>query len=284
MSKEKHGWPYDVIPQSPFTNEYVEQEIEFMQLQEQEDLNEDGIQVTHKTLVGRLDDYLNSRYHTGELICPVFGIDGKLWMSLTPMEVQSNSLAWMAASGKVAVGGLGIGYTALRIANKDDVDWVTVYEQDQRVVDYFLKHYRGREELDRIEFVVGDARQTFYGRHFDYVYMDIYPELLSDECQEDISLFCDNNTIGQYRFWGQELVLLQALSEEYISAQDLEVEDAAFLAHWTLSEGANMSNPHTDRHFIQDTIVEMSSFMGLQGVDELMFEDEDFSFFGGEVG
>ncbi len=227
---------------NPFKDKFMRQEIRFMGLQEKQkpQTSMEGIEIIHRKITGRCDDYLNKNYRAEPMVCPVFFIDHKLWMSLTPMEVESNYLAWMCAEGDVGMGGLGIGYTALRAANKDEVTKVIVFEEDERVVALFKSQYVDRPELAKIEFVIGDARETMKDYVFDFVYMDIYQIMLPEEALTDIELFRSQNKIKRYKFWGQEKIVLEALCEGLMETDCIDLETAQYLGMWNSTKKSNM--------------------------------------------
>lgn len=235
---------------NPFSDEFVNQEIKFMELDSQNTLEFKGIEIRHKPLFNQLDDYLNRRYRIGELTVPVFGIDGRLWMSMTPMEIQSNFLAWATATGDVGMGGLGMGYTALRAAAQEDVYKVTVFEKDKRVIDLFVKQYDHRPEFEKIVINHGDAREMFNGFTFDFVYMDIYDTSLSDAMLTDYQLFNSANTIGEYHFWSEEKIILAGIVEHLITARDISYQQLMYFQEWQKTEEAEMYDPVYDIPYV----------------------------------
>jgi len=145
-------------------------------------------------------------------------------MSLTWMEVQSCFLAIELSYGEVGLGGLGLGYVPLRIASKDDVDFVDVYEIDPRIIKYFTTTFHDRPEYKKINIIEGDARKLLRDKYYDYVFMDIYKSLLMDEMLDDIPLFVGNNDIPNYMFWTKEKISL-ALLMRYANARDDQDEE-----------------------------------------------------------
>lgn len=227
---------------NPFTDEFMRQEIKFMGLKKGQKplVTMEGIEIRHTKITYRCDDYLNKNWRAEPMVCPIFFIDGGLWMSLTPMEVESNYLAWTCSEGIVGMGGLGIGYTILRAANKDEVTKVIVFEEDDRVVELFKSQYADRPEMSKIEFVMGDARETMKDYTFDFVYMDIYQTMLPDEAFSDVELFRSQNKIKRYKFWGQEKVVLAALSEGLMTVDCIDLETSQYLGMWSTTEKSNM--------------------------------------------
>jgi hypothetical protein len=251
MTEELNTWGYQ--PQyNPFTDEFVKDEIKFMELDECHDTQIiDGITLIHRPLVGRLDDYLNKNWRLEGLTVPVFFIDGKLWMSLTPMEIQSNYLAWAILSGDVGMGGLGLGYTALRAANIEEVERVVVYEKDPRVVNLFKTKYTHRKELEKIEFRIGDVRKEMINQTHDMVWMDIYPTQLSDDMLTDYTFFQDNNDISEYHFWTEEKILLGMFAEEIARPYILSWPQQEYFKQWQATEESKMYEGFYDTEYLE---------------------------------
>jgi hypothetical protein len=132
-------------------------------------------------------------------------------MSLTPMEIQSGALPIHRAQGKVVVGGLGLGYVAVRMAAKPEVQQVVVYEISPENIQWFKTAFKGRPELEKIEIRQGDMRQLFKKQSADFVYVDIYADMLPDATLHDARLFMGSNKIKRYHYWGYERVLVNVL-------------------------------------------------------------------------
>lgn len=59
------------------------------------------------------------------------------WMSLTPMEMWSQRSGIQAATGRVILGGLGMGWLLRQIAKKPTVKEIIVVEKDRDILDWF---------------------------------------------------------------------------------------------------------------------------------------------------
>lgn len=197
------------LPVNPFTDRFLEEEVEFYGLRKPYSKN--GVQVRLVEPAGRLDDYLNKNWRISDIRVPALYVDGRLWMSLTYMEIQSLYVPITAAGGTVGTAGLGLGYFALRAAALDHVERVDVFEVEPRVVDFFMARFGNRPEARKINITVGDARKEMVRRNFDYVFMDVYRTLLGWDAVDDIHLFAEKGSVQEYRFWGQERVLLDGL-------------------------------------------------------------------------
>lgn len=191
-----------------FDDDYSQQEIDWYGLK---DYNKNGVKIVTRNLRGRADEYFNKRFWIGEISAPTFYINNCVWMSLTPMEIQSAAIAIERAWGYVGTGGLGMGYFALKCAEKDSVSEVKVWEINRNVIDFFNESFKDRKGFEKIKVIEGDVREM-KNEQFSFFYMDIYASMLGNEVLEDIDNFWKHgNDAGQYHFWGQEKVLMQGV-------------------------------------------------------------------------
>lgn len=200
---------------NPFTDSFVLEEVAFYDLPKPYSKN--GVEVALIEPRGRLDDYLNKNWRIPNGLVPALGVDGSLWMSLAPMEIQSAYVPIAMARGIVGTAGLGLGYFPLRVAGDPGVEEVHVYEQNPRVISFFKETFNGRPEIQKITIHHGDVRELAMwndrkkGPSFDFFFMDVYQTMLPDTVINDIALFQDSASVEEYRFWGQERVVLDAM-------------------------------------------------------------------------
>jgi len=231
---------------NPFTNQYVREEADFYNLK---DYDQDGIVLTSGSPMGVLDDYLNRHFATGKLLVPVLRIDGVLWMSLTRMECQSQHLPILYSNGNVGTVGLGLGHYALRTMAKPSVTKLTVFEKDERIINFFTNSFSNREGFNKLEIIHGDGRETCQGYEFDFLYVDIYPTCLGDEVISDIELFMSENIFYNwpldYHFWGIERVLLEAINENILSSEDLPLPFIKYINQWLSTKVEGIQGDYT---------------------------------------
>ena len=104
-----------------------------------------------------------------------------VWMSDTPLEQSTNYDAHRQAHGDVLVVGLGIGMVSLAMCRKKEVRSVTVLEIEPQVVQLVAPHVKHR----KLRVIVADGTcPPIQGRHFDFIYVDIWPTSSSDNWPE----------------------------------------------------------------------------------------------------
>lgn len=236
---------------NPFTQDFLEEELDFYALADR--YTKGGIDVRLVRPQGRVDDYLNKNFRTPQAEVPVLTVDGALWMSLTNMEIQSMFVPLCMAHGVVGTAGLGLGYYALRAASMDRVDRVEVFEMNPGVIQYFADVFGDRKEMRKIEVFEGDAREGLLNRPYDLVFMDIYQTLLGDEVVEDARVFGRRSQAEEYRFWGQEKVLLDALVERDRNRPRPNMWESAFFQAWEgTKEPLDPRNPRGEKYRLAD--------------------------------
>lgn len=79
-------------------------------------------------------------FFTEEFRFPAVLEDGNEWMTLTPVDLDTCEEAIEAAFGKVVTFGLGLGYYAYMVSEKEEVDSITVIEKSPLVIKLFKEH------------------------------------------------------------------------------------------------------------------------------------------------
>jgi hypothetical protein len=131
---------------------------------------------------------------------------GFVVMSNTPMELNSNLVAYKNATGKVLVAGLGMGMILDAILSKDDVTKVRVVEVDKDIIDYVGSFYKNDP---RVEIIHADIRDYFLKNEeqFSYIWIDIWDginESNLDEMYELNERFSDHCT--NMNLWSMDLL------------------------------------------------------------------------------
>lgn len=154
---------------------------------------------------------------------------GETWMSITPLEVESQTIGLTLARGHVVIMGLGMGWAAAATALQPDVTRVTVIERDEDV----LALHR---ELDlfaqlpaparaKLHIVQADALEWQADAPVDLLMPDIWLPLVSDGRVEEVRRMQDNVRAEAIYFWGQELEIAR-----HARAAGRELDDAGIAA------------------------------------------------------
>jgi len=214
-----------------FSDRYAHQQVDWYSLQRYE---KNGVEICTRTLKGRADEYLNVRFWTGQLDIPILYINHGLWMSLSPLEIQSMILPISRAWGYVGTGGLGMGYFALKCAEKHDVKEIKVWEINKDVIEFFNTSFSHRKGFEKIKIIEGDVREM-RNESFSYFFMDIYQTQLADDVFDDLNNFWRHqNDAGTYEFWCQEWALFSYFLDN--KEVFLEADEAILLSEFITAE------------------------------------------------
>ncbi len=83
---------------------------------------------------------------------------GRVWMTITPNEINTLRPLAEQARGHVLCYGLGLGYYAFHASGQSEVESVTVVERSAAVIDLFQRHLLPRfPHGDKLTLVEGDA-------------------------------------------------------------------------------------------------------------------------------
>jgi hypothetical protein len=139
------------------------------------------------------------------------GDTGAAWMSLVPMEIESQEIGIAAARGHTAVLGLGMGWCAANVALKPEVERVTVVERDPEILALVeaLGVFAQLPEAARakIEVVEGDALEWRPDVPVDSVQADIWAKFVEPGKWDEVRRMQDNIGAASLYFWGQEMEL-----------------------------------------------------------------------------
>jgi len=135
--------------------------------------------------------------------------DEATWMSMTPMELESQEIGVRLARGHVLIYGLGMGWSAAVSALNDAVTAVTVVEADpdvlalHRDLDIFAQLPPAARA--KIRLVEGDAYLYRPDRPVDLLMPDIWLPLMNDGRIEEVRRMQANVAANAIYFWGQEM-------------------------------------------------------------------------------
>ena len=104
--------------------------------------------------------------------------DGDVWMSISPMETESQSIGIQQARGHVVIFGLGMGWAAAATALSKAVTAVTVVEYDPEVIalhrDLDVFAQLPQDVQGKVRIVQGDAYTWTPNEQVDLLMPDIW--------------------------------------------------------------------------------------------------------------
>lgn len=106
----------------------------------------------------------------------------RLWMSVTPNEINTMKEDIDLAHGKVVTLGLGLGYFAFHCARKETITSVTIVEKDADVIELFKKHILPQfPNPEKIRIIHEDAfsflNHAMQGEIYDFLFADIWHDV-----------------------------------------------------------------------------------------------------------
>lgn len=151
--------------------------------------------------------------------------NGVTWMSLVPMEVESQMPHLAAAHGTVVVCGLGLGLMAYAVAAKRSVTRLVVVERDAEVIRMFrdFAAFDTWPQRDKIELVEADARE-FRFEGADFLYADIWPYYRMDAMVPDMKRMAANIPAPACGYWGQECDMVDFAAAQGIALDDFDAD------------------------------------------------------------
>ena len=156
-------------------------------------------------------------FETAILTGPVRG-DEETWMSIVPMEVESQEVGIAAAHGHTAVLGLGMGWAAANVALNPAVDRVTVVERDPDVI-ALITALGVFDQLpaaarDKIAIVAADAFDWRPDAAVDSLQADIWAKVVEPGKWDEVHRLQANIGAASLYFWGQEMELYRLACRE----------------------------------------------------------------------
>ena len=135
----------------------------------------------------------------------------RTWMSMTPMELESQEIGCRCAAGHVVVMGLGLGWAVANTALNPAVTRVTVVEHDPEVIavveqsEVFAQ--LPKSAAAKISVIQGDAYTFVPDVAADTLLADIWLPLFGADRDEEVRRMHANTGGMRVYFWGQEMVI-----------------------------------------------------------------------------
>lgn len=135
----------------------------------------------------------------------------RCWMSMTPMEIESQEIGVRAATGHTVVMGMGMGWAAVNAALRPEVTRVTVVELDPDVIEVNrrigLFAQLPADAVAKIVLVNADALEFRTQEPADTLMTDIWLPINGDERMEQSRVMARNTGARRVYVWGQELAI-----------------------------------------------------------------------------
>jgi hypothetical protein len=106
----------------------------------------------------------------------------RIWMTITPNEIETMKEPVDRAFGNVLTFGLGLGYYAYMVSEKDNVDSVTIVDLNENVINLFKKYVLPQfKNAHKIKIIKADAfdyaQKHMANGNFDFVFTDLWHDV-----------------------------------------------------------------------------------------------------------
>jgi len=131
--------------------------------------------------------------------------DNRVWMSLSPVEIESLAPHVAHMRGHVVIAGLGMGLALYNALLRPAVRQITVLELDSEVIALLAAIMRpdmagsGRFSIEQV-----DARDWRTTESVDFLYADIWDKIGALEAAADTRIMCRNLRPKSAGYWGME--------------------------------------------------------------------------------
>ena len=131
--------------------------------------------------------------------------DNRVWMSLSPVEIESLAPHVAHMRGHVVIAGLGMGLALYNALLRPAVRQITVLELDSEVIALFAAIMRpdmagsGRFSIEQV-----DARDWRTTESVDFLYADIWDKIGAFKAAADTRIMCRNMRPKSAGYWGME--------------------------------------------------------------------------------
>ena len=146
-----------------------------------------------------------------EFTFPVVLENNREWMLITPNEIETMEEAVNEAKGRVLTYGLGLGYYAYMVSQKQEVSSLTIVERDENVINLFEKYILPQfENKDKITIINEDAfkyaKNQMNKDNYDFVFVDIWHDP-SDGVDMYLKMKKLESENIKYMYWIEKTIL-----------------------------------------------------------------------------
>ncbi|MDF2821849.1 MAG: hypothetical protein K0R15_2296 [Clostridiales bacterium] len=148
-----------------------------------------------------------------EILFPAVLESGIEWMTITPNEIETMQPVVEEVEGKVITFGLGLGYFAYMVSEKEQVQCITIVEKNEEVIrlfkNYILPQFPHKEKVEIISKDAFEyAEKYMVDGNYDYAFVDLWHNA-SDGVDMYLNMkkleFLNPNT--KYLYWIEESLL-----------------------------------------------------------------------------
>lgn len=117
-----------------------------------------------------------------EFLYPAIFENDRLWMSITPNEIETMKEPIENAFGDVLTFGLGLGYYAYMVSEKNNVKSITVVENSDSMINLFEKYILPQfKNASKINIIKADAfefaEKYMPKQKYDFVFVDLWHDV-----------------------------------------------------------------------------------------------------------
>ncbi|MCM3584595.1 hypothetical protein M3182_02410 [Mesobacillus maritimus] len=139
--------------------------------------------------------------------------DGRIWMTITPNEIETMKEAVYDASGRVLTYGLGLGYYAFMVSEKTNVESITVVEKNKDVIHLFNKYILPQfKQRHKVKIIQADAFEYAQNQmakaQYDFVFTDLWHDV-SDGIDMYLKMkeLEQNSPHTKFKYWIERSIL-----------------------------------------------------------------------------
>ncbi|MNI31441.1 Polyamine aminopropyltransferase [compost metagenome] len=137
----------------------------------------------------------------------------RIWMTITPNEIETMKEAVDQAFGHVVTFGLGLGYYAYMVSEKDNVDSITIVDSNEDVIHLFTQYILPQfSNAHKVNIIRADAFE-FASQHltlgkYDFVFTDLWHDV-----SDGIDMYLKMKTFEQqspdtvFTYWIEKSIL-----------------------------------------------------------------------------
>ena len=158
--------------------------------------------------------------------------DGNEWMTLTPVDLDTCDEAIERAHGKVITFGLGLGYYAYMVSEKECVESVTVIEKSPDVIALFKKHILPQfPRSDKVRIINADAfeyaERIMPREGYTYAFVDTWRDASDGAPMYERMKPLERLNAGtEFDYWIENFLVSRLRSQKYAEIEKKRAEGA----------------------------------------------------------